>query len=396
MQMLINRLRYTPRDLAMMRLFFGLWIGGGGLIFPFFSLYLNNRGLSGTEIGLLTPLSAIAATLAAIVWGRWIDHSSRRGQLLQIGLIGVALTVIGQYWQSAFWGFATLVTIQSLFGSGIEPLATSFAMQTVEKHQLSGFGSIRRWGSFGWALLVPLGGWLNERLGLGFIFWGYAGALLGCALLASWFAEPASQQPRRQAGFFSGFIHVLGSPALLRLMVSLVLIGFLHRGVLQFQNIYLQQLGAGAGLIGVASMLGSVVELPAMVWADRAIARWGARRVLAASFVLDGVRTLAILAFPQVGTIIAMNALGGLSFSMRLVGLIAYLMKNSPEGQIASTLALFNVTLPNLIGILAAPLSGAVFDLIGAHWLYALSAAGFWLAWGSLNFPGLRKLPRKI
>jgi hypothetical protein len=35
------------------------------------------------------------------------------------------------------------------------------------------------------------------------------------------------------------------------------------------------------------------------------------------------------------------------------------------------------VTLTGLVTMLAAPLSGAIFDAIGARWLYALAATGY-------------------
>jgi MFS family permease len=40
-------------------------------------------------------------------------------------------------------------------------------------------------------------------------------------------------------------------------------------------------------------------------------------------------------------------------------------------------LALFSVTIAGLVNIIAAPVSGAIFDLIGARWLYVLSASGY-------------------
>ncbi len=43
-------------------------------------------------------------------------------------------------------------------------------------------------------------------------------------------------------------------------------------------------------------------------------------------------------------------------------------------------LALFNVTLANMISMAASPLGGVGFDLFGAYWLYAFALAGFLLA----------------
>ena len=131
-------------------------------------------------------------------------------------------------------------------------------------------------------------------------------------------------------------------------------------------------------------MIGSVVELPAMVWADRLVARWGYKKVLIGANLLDALRMSLILLAPQTFTILAMNSVGGVSLSLRVVSTLAYITGNSPNEKSGVMLALFNVTLAHLIGMVASPLGGIAYDLVGAYWLYAFALAGFLAAGGSL------------
>jgi MFS family permease len=56
------------------------------------------------------------------------------------------------------------------------------------------------------------------------------------------------------------------------------------------------------------------------------------------------------------------------------MGIISSRTRSSETGTV---LALYTVTLAGLVNILAAPVSGAIFDAIGARWLYALAMTGY-------------------
>ena len=379
---------YLNRDLTMMRLYYLVWLGGSGLFSPFFNLYLIQKGLSGTEIGLLGPLGSMVAIIASPTWGRLNDRTGKTRLLLQLGLFGVACAIFGLRWQTAFWGFAAFSMLQALFGAGIDPLSTSLALSTIKKHQQSGFGSIRRWGSLGWAVLVPLGGWLVERTGLETIFYPSTISLIASAVLLNWVhidQKQASLTPNPSAGKLTRQVQeVLHNPALLALLVSMLFTGILGRGAGQFQNVFLSQLGTSKQLIAIAAMIGSVVELPAMIWADRLLNRWGYKKILISANLVDALRMAVILLIPGTITILAMNALGGISLSLRVIAVIAYITGNSSTEGSGLMLALFNVTLPNLIGMVASPLGGISFDIFGAYWLYAFALIGFCAAAGSI------------
>ena len=379
---------YLNRDLTMMRLYYLVWLGGSGLFSPFFNLYLIQKGLSGTEIGLLGPLGSMVAIIASPTWGRLNDRTGKTRLLLQLGLFGVACAIFGLRWQTAFWGFAAFSMLQALFGAGIDPLSTSLALSTIKKHQQSGFGSIRRWGSLGWAVLVPLGGWLVERTGLETIFYTSTISLIASAVLLNWVhidQKQASLTPNPSAGKLTRQVQeVLHNPALLALLVSMLFTGILGRGAGQFQNVFLSQLGTSKQLIAIAAMIGSVVELPAMIWADRLLNRWGYKKILISANLVDALRMAVILLIPGTITILAMNALGGISLSLRVIAVIAYITGNSSTEGSGLMLALFNVTLPNLIGMVASPLGGISFDIFGAYWLYAFALIGFCAAAGSI------------
>src|ERR1051325_1884842 len=111
------------------------------------------------------------------------------------------------------------------------------------------------------------------------------------------------------------FRRILEDRTLLGYAIALVCIGFLNNGVLQFENIYLSQLGASKQLISVAGILSAIVEIPFMIYADKFVRRTGAHRVMILALAMIAVQRATVLILPHIATIMIVRFLGGTSFS---------------------------------------------------------------------------------
>jgi len=369
------------RDLRLARIHFFLLIGGVGFAYPFVNLFYRWQGLSGTEIGLILTISSVVGLIAAPLWGRRSDAGASLTRLLQVGLVGSALALLALSQQTSFVWLAFFAALQSSAGAGLSPLSDALALRITQARR-AGYGSVRVWGSAGWAVSVLVSGWLIERTSLVAGFVGSAVAFFVAAALvhtlpATILIPPSlAPMPPRAHSLRGNTRAVLQNRALLGLALALLLQGLLGSGYMQFGNIYLEQLGASTFIIGVASMLGSVIELPGMFLGDRIVARVGAATALLFSFLLTGAPLLLVVIFPQVWAILATRAIFGVAYSLFVIALVKYVTEHAPVAQTATMLALFTVTLSALIQILAAPLAGIVFDAFGAYWLYALAVVG--------------------
>jgi len=124
-----------------------------------------------------------------------------------------------------------------------------------------------------------------------------------------------------------------------------------------------------------------LVEPPFMLLADRILRRYGAGRVLRFALFLQALAYLPVALFPSVISIFVLRVLFSVAFSLNAVSYLNYLVENAPDGQGATVISLFEVTLRGGIGLLAAPLAGLFFDQFGAHGLYWIGMAGSLLAW---------------
>jgi PPP family 3-phenylpropionic acid transporter len=191
------------------------------------------------------------------------------------------------------------------------------------------------------------------------------------------------QQPKRSLR--RSIRMVLSDRRLRKLALALGIFLFMMYGLRSFEGLYLKQLGAGEAIVGLMSTIGATVELPGMLWADRLVRRRGAVRVLRYSFLLEIVRLSCVLLVPSVPTLIVARVAGGISFSWYVVGVLTFINDAAPENQVTTTLALFNVTLASFIRMIAAPISGFIFDEVGGYWLYALGAIGSLVAWSIMR-----------
>ncbi len=381
--MLARFLRH--RNLYSIRAYYFIWLGGAGFS-SFISLFYQQQGLSGTEIGLLSTFSAICGLLIGPLWGRWSDRVGSPRRLLQVTLIASAFAFFAIGLQTTFTGIAICIVILALINSGNTPISDSLALAVTRLEPNAGYGSIRRWGSLGWICVILPAGWLLDRVGLGMIFWGNSATLLLAAIPIGLMTLNRASGPVSLAGKKGGLLEaagrVLHSRPLVGLAAALILMWFSGLGVSQFQTLYLKSLGADGLLIGLASTTSAMVELPGMLWADQLVRRFGPARVMRWGMLGICARMTGVLLFPGILTIILTNAMMGIFFSMYTVATMIYIQQNVPEQQTATVMALLMVTLQNLVRILAGGLSGAMYDSFGgAYWLYAVALGGGLLAW---------------
>jgi len=369
------------RQFWLIRAYYFLFLGGFSFITPFLNLFYQRQGLNGTQIGLLGMVGAIIGLVVAPLWGRWSDRLVHPRRLLQIGFLGSAICYLILSRQNIFVWMAFLVGLNAVLLSGIEPISDTMALKSGENDQQIRFGSIRLWGSVGWAALVYFAGWIIQEYGIKSAFWGYAVSVLLIIVVLD-FLRPSARTRMRKAE--SGpatkpmdlLAKIRQDKALLGLAVALVVTWLSRAGLYQFKAIYMDELGAGESLIGLVGTVSALVEIPTMLWADKIIHKFGSHRVMLLALLFYCLDAAAILVAPKIPTFLLGGALNGIGFSFYNVALVVFLSERAPLGQTATVMALYTSTLRGAIQIMAAPLSGLFFDYFGAYWLYAIALAG--------------------
>jgi len=372
--------RQRNYDLIFARAYYFAFMGGWGFILPFINLFYISLGLSGTQIGTVGSVSSIVGLVVSPIIVSEIKKRPQARGILQASLMlgAVCYFLLGQ--QTVFLLILVIVFFQSLVGAGIIPASDAMAVHVSEEAG-TGYGSVRVWASAGWILTVPASGWLIERFGfqagfLGVSLMWLTGAMMTLLIQPRYFISP-SLEGKSKSNIRTSFSHIAHDRTLLGYAIALIFMGFLNNGVLQFENVFLSQLGASKQLIAVAGILSAIVELPFMIYADRYIRRVGAHRVLLFAITMIFFQRAAVLLFPSILTIMIVRFIGGVAFSFLTIGSVFLISSRTNPNETGTVLAIYTVTLSGLVNVLAAPMAGAIFDTVGPRWLYAFAATGY-------------------
>lgn len=366
------------RDLWLTRGFYLFWFAGLGFITPFLTLYYLSIGLTGTEIGLIGTLSGVVTLLAAPLWTARYTRLKRPARIFQRVVAIYAAGTWGLLAAVNFFGMAALSAARALVGAGISPIMDGMALAVTRALNV-GWGGVRLFGSAGWVIFVLLAGVLVERFGLPASLIG-SGALtlISAALLiaitpAAFTATTTAQPPALR----DVLVRLRATPRLLgtAAMIGVITIG--AGGAYQYEGALLKDLGATDFIVGVAGMLGAVIEIPFMGILDRLMRRVSAYRLLIVGMLIYvGLRGIVFL-FPSIGVILLAAAGIGISYSLLIIPLTRFIADQAGEAHTPMMLAFINVTLPGVISLISSPLTGWLYDTLGARALYGLAAISY-------------------
>ena len=261
------------------RLFFGVQFAGIGIFFSYIALYLNSLDLTGSQLGLLFALIPLVSFLMQPLWGFATDIYHRQRLALVFACFGVTAAMIGMAQAKTFWPILLFTVIHAVMFAPIPILSTALALEHLNRQASSGnFGTLRLWGSIGYALSTfGIGSWLLDQ---GKIWWilplyGLCNVILGLTALSLPDADVHGQSSWRE-----GLTLLQRQRGLALFLFAIILIGFTHGIVNYYLAVYLTDIGAVGWIIGLALALSALFEVPFMGRAHLFMARWGVRPVL--------------------------------------------------------------------------------------------------------------------
>jgi PPP family 3-phenylpropionic acid transporter len=366
----------TPRSRNLLRLYFFVMWSGGAFLWPFISLFYARQNLDGVQIGVLVSVGSGVGLLFAPLWGRLSDRSSHPARVLQVTLVVSALISLIIGFHKVFFWLLLLTILNATFSCAVLPLGDSLALNVGGQEY---YGSVRMWGSLGWAVTVLGAGWLIEKTTILSGFYGFTAILIGAALLLFLVPDGGTQgeqpdPPPRRAGSIRT---LLGDRNLLALAGVVCVWYFVEGGFRYFEPLYLDQLGARESVLGLLNMLRALVEIPSMLWADRIARQRSPGLLIIAALVVKGLACAVAVAFPVVPVIVLVRTIDGLSGAFLYVGIVVFVGRYAPVGQRSFAITLITSTLVNLMFLVNGPFSGWILETIGGYWLYVIALVGY-------------------
>jgi PPP family 3-phenylpropionic acid transporter len=367
-----TKLLSPTRSGSLFYLFFFLSTGSFG---PFLHVYYSELGLTGQQVGFLATFFPLMTLLFATPLSSLADRKRLRTRLVQTSTLIVAVIFFFVQFPSTFWGIALLMLPMAFFFSPVMSIADSLIARMAQRHSLN-YGSMRMWGSIGFATAAFVFGAVWGRVGFKPMFVVGSLILLPVIWIASQLEEGNSRPPKIRPPVSKLF----RDTGLLLLLVGTFLAGIANSLSMTFEGIYVRSLGGTSFLIGLMTAFAATAELPTMYFGGRIGLKMRGVNAVILAYGLSCSAYLGFVLLPNPTIMPVFSVLKGLGFGLFFTNTVRLITQRAPEEWASTAQSLMTVGMFGLAPLIAGPLGGAIHDHIGPSAIFGLGALALMLA----------------
>lgn len=341
-------------------------------------IWLNERGISDAQIGLINTLPMLAILLFSVLAGRLADRASDWKLAIMIGTGVAAACSLLLGFAEGFWAILLVWTMTNLPAGLVGPVADAATLRLSARAGFS-FGTTRAWGTVGFLSMCFATGYLILWLGAGAFVWLFAAA---CAL-RFWAATglPRLRDAERPRTNPTGrllsreAIEAFQPWVLLPVIAGAILFGN-HMVMNAFSSLVWKQQGLSEPAIGALIAVGAAAEAVTMFAWKRINTRFPARVLIMFAAVASILRWAGMTFSPPLGVLVVMQLGQALSFTFAYLGCLYFINKRTDENISAEAQSLFGMMMQGFSILIVAGF-GAVFGIIGvqAFWICVVLSA---------------------
>lgn len=363
-----------PSTRVRLVVFYLLMFMSVGVGLPFFPQYYRTLGFSGPQVGMLLGIGPVFASVMPPIWGQVADRWGRPGLVLGILATGAALGFVGLWSVTAFGLALVALCFHAAFGTSMTAMIDTLALRHIEQEGGS-YSSLRLWGSLGFVVASLGYGFsvdvIDRRAVLA------AAAALGLASAWTWLTLAGA--PAVHAAGPRPSLAEVGALLRRKEVALFLLASALHwiacapyNGTL---SMHLTALKLPPWVVSAAASVGVVSEVAVMfTWP-----RWGPkvapRTLLIVAFLASAGRWLGMAVVDAPAAILALSAIHGLTFGAFYLASVAYMSKVAPGSLRATGQSLYVAATYGIGGVIGYVGTGAGYDSLGGHALFAIAAA---------------------
>jgi PPP family 3-phenylpropionic acid transporter len=320
-------------------------LGGLGLFFPFYSLYLSeNAGLTGSEVGAVLATLPLVGMLAQPLWGNVADRSGSRARILAALALGSSAGFSCLALGHGFLSLLLLTALLACFWSPVIPSTIAVTLGVTRDMSRHAFGFARMWGTIGFLIVVVSFPTLLDLFqarrglapspdgpsepGLQIMFPVTAGLVLLGALAALTIRGGESLATRAPRGDWR---RLLRHRPYLQLLAFTLLAFLLLQGPMTFFPIYVRAHGGTLDSVSRMWILMVLLEIPLIALSGASLERLGARGLLTLGVIAGGVRWTVCGLAPESAWVVPVQVLHGVTVAGLVIGAPLYVEAAVPE-----------------------------------------------------------------
>jgi PPP family 3-phenylpropionic acid transporter len=358
----VDRMQYAAR----VGMFFGAIFLVYGTQLPYLPVWLQWRGLTSAEIGIITAAPLMARLIATPAIAFLADRSGRHRTILVALTWGGLVALLAMAQSSGFWTLFALAMLSGLCLSTVMPLTETVAMAGVKRAGLD-YGRMRLWGSLTFIAASFMGGAAVDRWGPAAGIWaivvGAALTVLAAHLLPRPHIEDGPTGGGGRARLrLADVAALMRTRAMLAFLVAAGAVQSSHAVLYTFGTLHWQSQGISSATIGLLWAIGVCTEIVLFMYSGAVMRRLGAITLLNIGAVAAILRWLVMAFDPPLAVLLPLSILHGATYGAAHLGAIHFIAKAVPERQAGTAQALY-ATITAGIGMGGAMLlAGQVYD----------------------------------
>jgi MFS transporter, PPP family, 3-phenylpropionic acid transporter len=358
--------------------FYFLYYAALAYFSPFIVLFYQQNQFNGPQIALLTGIPPLITLFAAPYWTNVADARRWHRQVMSMGILVAAASVLILQHISMFATALITVAIFYFFFSPVASLSDSatIAMLGTDKAM---YGRVRIGGTIGWGLFALIAGTMINNYGLRLAFLGFAFFSLINLFVAQKLVYDNTAGHESLSG--GGVRFFLRRRRWQLFLCSSFLGGLGASSVASFLAPYMTGLGANESQIGFAIMIATLTELPIFFFGNRLLKRFDAQKLFLFALLMMGIRSILYALVKTTPAVFAVQAFGGMIFPAMWLAGVAYADEHAPAG--------LKSTAQGLFGAVSFGFGAAVGGFLGGLLLESVGGRGMYLVFGLIILGGL-------
>ena len=363
-------------------LYYAAMFGNLGIYLPFIPVWLDWRGMTPVEIGIITSAPLFIRVLATPGIAIWSDRrGDHRATIIIGGWAGLAAAAALTF-ATSFWQIIVCVVLFQIATQSIIPLTDTKMLAEAQRNNVT-YGRIRLWGSAAFIAANILGGMVIAAHGGGSVLL----MLLASALITAVCAHilPGASTPDRreeeqsanQQSTWSILSSLLGQSWFVAIVIAAGLIQASHAVYYAFSAIHWRGQGISDTWIGILWAIGVAAEIGLFAISATLLKRFGDRGLLLLGGIGAIVRWLAMALDPPFWLLFPLQTLHALTFAATYLGALRIIQTKVPETIAGTAQSIHSAIATGVIMGGITLLAGKLYDSTAAASYFAMAGFAF-------------------
>jgi PPP family 3-phenylpropionic acid transporter len=310
-----------------------------------------------------------------------IDINHQHRLALVFACFSVSLVMLLYSAVQQFWLLLPLTLLHAIVMAPLQILVTALALEHLARQQTAvGFGSLRLWGSIGFAISTfGIGAFFVDAQAIWWILPLYAGGNLILALIAYTFPDA---DIHGQASWREGLVLLGQKRQLAWVLLGLLLIGMTLGIVNNYLSVYLIDIKGAGWMIGAALGASAIIEIPLLARVQHFIDRWGVRLMLIVGAAILPLRWLLFALNTEPLFVLPIQLMHSIAMMSLLVVAVLYIDRLLEPKWRTSGQALYTASLHSVGPGIGLYLGGLIYSWNGIQsvWFFSLGVSLLGLA----------------